>query len=48
VKAQKPVYRSGTFGYLPYNADDFRKNNLGDIDEDGNLSTNELFELTKP
>ncbi|MEO6908449.1 MAG: DUF1559 domain-containing protein [Abditibacteriaceae bacterium] len=48
VKAFKPVYRSGTFGYLPYNADDFEKNNLGDIDEDGNLSTNELFELAKP
>ncbi len=48
VKARKPVYRSGTFGsYVTYNADDFREHDLGDIDEDGNLSTNELFELDK-
>lgn len=46
VKARKPVYRSGSFGY-GYNADDFRENHLGDIDEDGDLSTNELFELNK-
>ena len=45
VKAMKPKYRSGTFGFLPYNADDFRAKDLGDIDEDGNLATNELFDL---
>lgn len=44
VKAMKPVFRSGTFG-LGYNADEFREKLLGDIDEDGNLSTNELFDL---
>ncbi len=44
VKARKPVYRTGTFGW-GYNADDFRKNNLGDIDEDGDLTTDELFDL---
>ena len=43
VKALTPIYRSGTFGYLPYNADIFRENHIGDIDEDGNLSTDELF-----
>ncbi len=45
VKALRPVYRSGTFGYLPYNADTFRKERIGDIDEDGNLTTDELFDL---
>jgi prepilin-type N-terminal cleavage/methylation domain-containing protein/prepilin-type processing-associated H-X9-DG protein len=44
VKAMQPIYRSGTFG-LGYNADEFREKSLGDIDEDGNLSTNELFDL---
>lgn len=45
VKAMIPVYRSGTFGYLPYNAANFTAQNLGDIDQDGNLSTDELFDL---
>lgn len=45
VKAMKPVYRSGTFGYS-YNASDFVAQNVGDIDEDGDLTTNELFNLT--
>jgi prepilin-type N-terminal cleavage/methylation domain-containing protein/prepilin-type processing-associated H-X9-DG protein len=44
VKAMKPIYRSGTFG--SYNADDFRGLNLGDIDEDGVFTTNELFNGT--
>jgi prepilin-type N-terminal cleavage/methylation domain-containing protein/prepilin-type processing-associated H-X9-DG protein len=44
VKAMKPIYRSGTFG-LGYNAEEFKEKSLGDIDEDGNLSTNELFDL---
>ena len=46
VKAMKPVFRSGGFGYLgsgPYNGDDFRKVDLGDLDQDGDLATNELF-----
>jgi prepilin-type N-terminal cleavage/methylation domain-containing protein/prepilin-type processing-associated H-X9-DG protein len=45
VKAMKPVYRSGTFGY-GYNASDFSALKLGDIDEDGNFVTNELFNGT--
>lgn len=48
VKAMKPIFRSGGFGYLgsgPYNAADFLKHNLGDLDRDGNLATNELFDL---
>lgn len=44
VKAMKPIYRSGPFG-AGYNGDEFREKSLGDIDEDGNLSTNELFDL---
>ena len=49
VKALKPVYRSGDFGYNSmYNGAVFQNQNIGDIDEDGNLSTNELFELDKP
>lgn len=44
VKAMKPIYRSGSFG-LGYNGDEFREKSLGDVDEDGNLSTNELFDL---
>jgi prepilin-type N-terminal cleavage/methylation domain-containing protein/prepilin-type processing-associated H-X9-DG protein len=44
VKAFQPVYRTGTFGF-GYNAEDFRQNHLGDIDQDGNLNTDELFDL---
>jgi prepilin-type N-terminal cleavage/methylation domain-containing protein/prepilin-type processing-associated H-X9-DG protein len=44
AKAMKPVFRSGTFGY-GYKADFFRANNLGDIDQDGDMKTNELFDL---
>jgi len=46
VKSFHPVYRSGTFGTSPYtyNADDYSSRQLGDIDEDGNLTTNELFD----
>jgi len=42
AKVFKPVYRTGTFGY-GFNASDFIANNLGDIDNDGNLNTDELF-----
>jgi prepilin-type N-terminal cleavage/methylation domain-containing protein/prepilin-type processing-associated H-X9-DG protein len=44
VKAVAPVYRSGSFGW-GYQADDFRQHHLGDIDQDGNLNTDEWFDL---
>ncbi|BDI31712.1 hypothetical protein CCAX7_37630 [Capsulimonas corticalis] len=45
VKAMKPVYRSGSFGYMnSYNESEFRPANLGDIDEDGDFTTDELFD----
>ena len=44
VKAMKPVYRAGSFG-LGYDAEEFRQHSLGDVDEDGNIATNELFDL---
>ena len=49
VKATKPTYRSGQFGYAPsfnqYDSAKFREENIGDIDEDGDLTTDELFDL---
>jgi prepilin-type N-terminal cleavage/methylation domain-containing protein/prepilin-type processing-associated H-X9-DG protein len=46
VKGLKPTYRSGTFGYEgAYNASEFTPASLGDIDRDGNLTTDELFDL---
>ena len=42
VKAVRPVYRAGDFGY-GYHAQDFTPLHLGDIDEDGDLTTDELF-----
>ncbi|MDQ2799203.1 MAG: prepilin-type N-terminal cleavage/methylation domain-containing protein [Armatimonadota bacterium] len=42
VKALRPVYRTGDFGY-GYHASDFTPLQLGDIDENGNLTTDELF-----
>ncbi len=48
VKAHTAVYRTGKFGYQKkYNASDFRAQQIGDLDEDGDLTTNELFSLTK-
>jgi prepilin-type N-terminal cleavage/methylation domain-containing protein len=44
VKVARPVMRTGAFGF-GFNADDFRRQSLGDIDEDGNLTTDELFDL---
>jgi prepilin-type N-terminal cleavage/methylation domain-containing protein len=41
---RRPKMRKGTFGY-GYEAADFIKNNLGDIDQDGDLTTDELFDL---
>jgi prepilin-type N-terminal cleavage/methylation domain-containing protein/prepilin-type processing-associated H-X9-DG protein len=44
VKARRPVLRTGAFGW-GFNAQDFRPHNLGDIDRDGDLTTDELFDL---
>ncbi len=44
AKAFKPVLRSGSFGF-GYNSVDFVRNTLGDIDKDGDLTTDELFDL---
>lgn len=44
VKAFKPVLRQADFGY-GFRAADFAKENLGDIDSDGDLRTDELFDL---
>lgn len=47
VKAIRPTYRSDIFGLYgaQYNPDDFRAEHIGDIDEDGDLTTDELFDL---
>jgi prepilin-type N-terminal cleavage/methylation domain-containing protein/prepilin-type processing-associated H-X9-DG protein len=46
ASSKVPTYRSGTFGWGGgYDAEDFKRNNIGDIDEDGNLSTDELMDL---
>lgn len=44
AKSRRPKMRTGMFGY-GFNSDDFRKANLGDIDNDGNFATDELFDL---
>ncbi len=44
AKAMTPVYRSGSFGF-GYDAELYKSNSLGDIDSDGNLSTDELMDL---
>jgi prepilin-type N-terminal cleavage/methylation domain-containing protein/prepilin-type processing-associated H-X9-DG protein len=44
VKSRKPLMRMGSFGF-GYNAVDFKPHNLGEIDQDGNLTTDELFDL---
>ena len=44
AKAMTPVYRTGNFGF-GYDAELYKSNSLGDIDEDGNLGTDELFDL---
>jgi prepilin-type N-terminal cleavage/methylation domain-containing protein/prepilin-type processing-associated H-X9-DG protein len=44
VKAVRPVFRSGGFGYNnTLNGETMRQNHIGDLDEDGNFSTAELF-----
>ena len=46
AKAWKPSYRTGTFGYGgAYQASEFTPVSLGDIDRDGDLTTDELFDL---
>ena len=44
TKVFKPRFRTGEFGY-GFFAEDFLKEDLGDIDEDGDLTTDELFDL---
>ena len=44
ASVRTPLWRSGMFGY-GHNAADFKKFQLGDIDRDGDLTTDELFDL---
>lgn len=44
ANALTPTYRTGSFGW-GYNAVDFNRNQLGDLDRDGNFATDELFDL---
>ncbi|HZH97957.1 MAG TPA: prepilin-type N-terminal cleavage/methylation domain-containing protein [Fimbriimonadaceae bacterium] len=44
AKSRKPVMRSGSFGY-GFQAAYFTPHWLGDIDKDGDLTTDELFDL---
>ncbi len=44
AKSRAPVYRTGIFGY-GFKASDYIAVNLGDIDQDGNFATDELFNL---
>jgi prepilin-type N-terminal cleavage/methylation domain-containing protein/prepilin-type processing-associated H-X9-DG protein len=46
VKCRKPLLRAGAFGY-GYVGTDFLPHNLGDIDADGNLHTDELFSAAR-
>ncbi|HLP00012.1 MAG TPA: prepilin-type N-terminal cleavage/methylation domain-containing protein [Fimbriimonas sp.] len=44
ASVRTPVGRTGSFGY-GFNAADFDRAHLGDIDKDGDLNTDELFDL---
>ncbi len=44
AKTRTPSYRSGAFGY-GYNSADFNREHLGDIDKDGDMTTDEFFDL---
>ena len=44
AKARRPKLRNGTFGF-GFDAADFKANNLGELDKDGDLTTDELFDL---
>lgn len=43
VKSRLPLMRTGTFG--AFRAEQFEPYHLGEIDRDGDLSTDELFDL---
>jgi prepilin-type N-terminal cleavage/methylation domain-containing protein/prepilin-type processing-associated H-X9-DG protein len=46
AKVRRPVFRTGSFGWGGmYDAEQFRTERLGDLDGDGDLSTNDLFDL---
>ena len=46
AKTMHPTFRYGTFGYGgAYNGSEFRPVALGEIDGDGNLATDDLFDL---
>lgn len=45
AKSMRPTLRSGPFGF-GFDSADFRRENLGDIDKDGDLTTDELFDLS--
>ena len=46
ANAPQPVFRTGTFGWGGmYDAQEFRGHRLGDLDRDGDLTTDELFDL---
>ncbi len=46
IQLMRPVYRTGQVGYLKTPAEALRANHLGDIDDDGDLGTDELFNGT--
>ena len=47
VKAMRPTYRSGPFGFGgSLNGETMRANFIGDLDEDGNFATDEFFNGT--
>jgi prepilin-type N-terminal cleavage/methylation domain-containing protein/prepilin-type processing-associated H-X9-DG protein len=46
VKAMKPVYRTGPVGYGAYSPTDLQSLQLGDIDSDGDMNTDEYFNRT--
>jgi prepilin-type N-terminal cleavage/methylation domain-containing protein/prepilin-type processing-associated H-X9-DG protein len=46
VSSRKPVLRTGRFGWNGFfDAEDFRPHALGELDSDGDLTTDELFDL---
>ena len=46
VKSRAPLYRSGTFGF-GFNSADFLPQHVGDLDQDGVFTTDELMSLRK-
>ena len=44
TKATRPAYRTGTFG-TGLNSADFLREHLGDLDRDGDFTTDDLFDL---